>query len=305
LKAATFSAFGDVDQIRLSDVAVPVPGPRDVLIQVAYAGVNPSDWKEVSGALADGQGQSLIVPGRRYHFPMITGCDASGVITAIGAEVNGFQVGDRVVTLSDGPAKWGTFAEHAAVRADHVAKMPASLDFAAAAAYPVAATTAWQALFAKDKGALQRGDSALIHGAAGGVGTFALQFCRIRVVSTAAACRAANAEYVRTLGAEIAIDYERGDIPSSVRAWRPRGVDVLLDAVGGESIADPCSLIRSGGRLVNIATITHDGDVQRQRAEAAARGVERIPAVGTSRGCQDQLNRFAHWFDSGELTRPR
>jgi NADPH:quinone reductase-like Zn-dependent oxidoreductase len=304
VRAAAAGRFGDLTEVRLVNVAKPTLRAREVLIQVAYAGVNPSDWKEVVGALADSDGMSLIVPGRRYEFPMVTGRDAAGIVAEVGAEVADVRVGDRVVTASDGPGKSGTFAEYVAVRSDRVAPMPSRLDFAGAAAYPVAALTAWQAMLSDDKGRLEKGNSVLIHGAAGGVGSYAVQFARLVGLPVAATCRAANADYVRSLGADHIIDYQTDDIESSLLSWRPGGVDALIDAVGVGSLADPCALIRPGGRWVSVATMTADGDIEAERDAAAERHVEKVFAVVTSRGSRDLLKQFAEWFDRGELQVP-
>lgn len=304
MRAVALHAFGGPEILAVHELPLPALGHRDVLIRVAYAGVNPADWKECEGALATADGSSAIVPSRRYQFPVVPGLDASGVIAATGPEVNGYAVGDRVVTVSDGPAKWGTYAEYVAVRSDHIAPMPAVLDFAGAAAYPVAGMTGWQALFDADKGRLADGDSVLIHGAAGGVGSYAVQCARARGVRVAATCRTSNVDYVCSLGAECVIDYMTQDIVAELRAWAPGGVDAIVDAVSMGTLRDPFSLLKPGGRWVSIATMTGDGDIEADQRAAAACGFEKIFAVVGSRRCRQQLDEIGALIATGAVGTP-
>jgi NADPH2:quinone reductase len=305
VRAVVADAFGDVGAVRVADVPRPEVGARDVLIRVAYAGVNPSDWKELAGGLADSQGRSLVVPSRHYTFPMITGRDASGVVAAVGAEVTDLDIGQPVVTLSDGPAAWGTFAEFVRVRCDRVAPIPPTLSLREGAAFPVAATTAWQALGTLTAGAVRPGPHVLVHGGSGGVGTFAVQLACLSGASVAATARHANAAYVRSLGAELVVDYQAGPLQPAVRAWRPDGVEVVVDTVGGPSAVDLIDLIRPGGRLVSVATITDDDDGDELHMAAAARGVAHDVLIVTSKGARAQLSALADLLAAGRLRLPK
>ncbi|MCB1842841.1 MAG: NADP-dependent oxidoreductase, partial [Halioglobus sp.] len=159
---------GGAEVFRYAEVDTPEPGPAQVLVRVARAGVNPADWKNRQGHLAQ---------FRPYVFPYIIGFDAAGVVAAVGEGVTGISVGDRVVTPTNhGQGGQGSYAEYTLANEDRVARIPQGLSFSQAAALPVAALTAWQGLF--DRGGLEAGQCALIHGGSGGVGTFAVQFAR-------------------------------------------------------------------------------------------------------------------------------
>jgi NADPH:quinone reductase len=162
-------------------------------------------------------------------FPFVTGMDASGVVERTGANVTEFRRGDRVITWSAADGKtWGSYAEFMRVPARNVSPMPKSLDFVQAATVPVAALTAFPSLFHPDKGSIIPGQRVLIHGAAGGVGSFAVQFARSGGLLVAAACSARNVAYVKSLGADRVIDYKTEDVCQAVRDWSVEGVDVSL-----------------------------------------------------------------------------
>lgn len=304
MRAAVVDAFGDVDTVRLAHLPTPEVGPRDVLIQVACAGINPSDWKEIQGGLADPDGRSLVVPGRQYRFPLVTGRDAAGVVVARGSDVLDLAIGQPVITASDGPAVPGTFAEYVRVRADRVAPVPAGLDLRLAAALPVAGTTAWQALHPGGRDVIRSGSAVLVHGAAGGVGTFAVQLARQDGAAVAGTARRRNADYVRSLGADLVVDYQTDDLRAAIRAWRLDGVDVVVDVVGARQGAELVDVIRPGGLLVSVATVTDDDDTGERDRAAAAAGVEHVVLVVTSRGARTQLGELAARLDAGTLRLP-
>ena len=197
----------------------PEPAPGEVLIRVAYAGINPADWKDREGYLS----QFYDI-----HFPHIVGFDAAGTVDRVGEGVTAFAPGDRVLTVSRvGQGGQGSYAEFLPVPADRVAKIPDELPLVQAAVLPVAALTAWQALFDEARGKLQPGQAVLINGGSGGVGTFAVQFARQASARVAASCSGANADYVRQLGADLAIDYRQGRMPEAIAGWAGGGVDLL------------------------------------------------------------------------------
>lgn len=301
MRAAVVDAFGDVATVRLADLPQPEIGPRDVLIEVAHAGINPSDWKEIQGGLADADGRSLVVPQRHYSFPLVTGRDAAGVVVARGADVLDLEIGQPVITLSDGPAVPGTFAEYVRVRSDRVAPVPPTVDLRTAAALPVAGTTAWQALHPQRGAALGAGTSVVVHGGSGGVGTFAIQLAHQDGASVAATARRRNADYVGSLGAELVVDYEADDLRDAVAAWRPDGVDMVVDVVGAGQGSGLIDLLRPGGCLVSVATMTDDGDLRDRERAAAEAGVEHVLLVVSSRGARAQLIDLADRLETGAL----
>jgi NADPH2:quinone reductase len=296
MTAAALAGFGDAGAFQLIPLPVPTPGPGEVLIRVAYAGVNPADWKDREGYFS----QFYDV-----QFPHIVGFDASGTIAAIGEGVTGFAPGDRVLTVSaHGQGGQGSYAEYLPVPADRVATIPDELSLEQAAVLPVAALTAWQALHDKGRGHLQPGQAVLINGGAGGVGTFAVQFARLCGARVAATCSAANADYVRGLGAELVIDYRRGRLPEAIAGWATGGVDLLVDAVGPDSLPEVSRLVRPGGRLVSIATLNRDGDIEALTAAAAAHGIHRIFAVMDDENSGPRLSAIAAQVARGELQLP-
>ena len=296
MTAAALTGFGDADAFELMAIPVPAPGPGEVLIRVAYAGINPADWKDREGYFS----QFYDV-----RFPHIVGFDASGTIAAVGEGVTGFAPGDRVLTVSaHGQGGQGSYAEYLPVPADRVAAIPDALSLEQAAVLPVASLTAWQALHDEERGRLQAGQSVLINGGAGGVGTFAVQFARLGGARVAATCSAANADYVRGLGADLAVDYQQGGLPDAIARWSAGGVDLLVDAVGPDSLPEPSRLVRPGGRLVSIATLNRDGDIEALAAAAAAQGIHRIFAVMNDENSGPRLSAIAAQAARGELRLP-
>jgi NADPH:quinone reductase-like Zn-dependent oxidoreductase len=227
VKAVVIHATGDADVLRIEDVERPDQGEGDVLIRVEAAGVNPVDWKYRRGVV-------------ERALPAVLGEEISGTVEA--SRAIGFAPGDQVFGL----AASGGYAEYATAFASGLALKPDALSFAQAAALPVSAMTAWQALF--DCGRLARGQTALIAGAAGGVGHLAVQFAKhagARVIGTGSS---RSREFVLSLGADTFIDYTRGEIAAAAT-----DVDLVLDTVGGATTASLLPTLREGGTLVTIA----------------------------------------------------
>src|SRR5215510_13245497 len=177
--------------------------------------------------------------------------------------------------------------------------MPRSLNFAQAAAVPVASLTAFQSLFHAEKGALIPGQRVLIHGAAGGVGSFAIQFAKSGGLLVAATCRTANVAYVRSLGADRVIDYKTENVCRAVRDWSAEGVDVVLDAVGPATLPPAVDMLRPGGRVVNIVTATADGDVEGDRKEAERRGFHKISSRVDFERARQSIREVTNLIDAG------
>ena len=227
MRAVVMHETGGPDVLQLEDVDPPEPGEGEVLIRVHAASVNPIDWKMRRGG-----------PGR--PLPAVLGIDASGNVEV--SRTEGFGEGDEVF----GRAASGAYAELATAPAGEIARKPAELSHEQAAAIPVAGMTAWQGLF--DHGGLERGQTALIAGAAGGVGHFAVQFAHVagaRVIGTGSS---RNRDFVLGLGADEYVDYTQQDVGEVVS-----GVDVAFDTVGGETTESLLPTVREGGILVAIA----------------------------------------------------
>ncbi|HMV71687.1 MAG TPA: NADP-dependent oxidoreductase [Pseudomonadales bacterium] len=292
--AMIINETGGPEVMRLGEIATPEPGPSEVCIRVAYAGVNPADWKNREGYLA---------AFRPYTFPYIIGFDAAGVVDKLGEGVEDFAVGDHVFTPTNhGQGGLGSYAEFVIAATDRVARIPAGIDFAQAAALPVAALTAWQGVM--ERADIRAGQRALIHGGAGGVGGFAVQFARLAGAHVAATCSSTNADYLRELGVERVIDYRSEDIAAAVAAWAPDGLDYLMDAVGASTLPNGLELVHRGGTYVSVPTLNDDGDIPAALAAAAARGVQRVFSTMNDIGSRAALERIAGLVASGELRLP-
>jgi len=219
------------------------------LIEVRCAAVNPVDYKIREGRLSE---------KLRYKLPLILGWDVAGVVVETGAAANGFRVGDRVYSRPD-IARDGAYAEYIAVKAHDCARKPERMAFAAAAGVPLAALTAWKALF--DEGGLKSGQTVLVHGASGGVGSFAVQIAKAFHCQVIAVTSTPNVEMVKTLGADRVVDYRKQDFATSVR-----DVDVVLDTLGGETQSKSWRVLREGGTLVSIVSAPDEAAGAERRA---------------------------------------
>ena len=227
MKAVIIHATGDADVLRLEEVERPEPGEGEVLIRVLAAAINPVNWKYRRGLV-------------ERKLPAVLGEDVAGTIDV--SRADGFAPGNDVL----GVASSGGYAEYATASATAIAHMPDGLGYEQAAALPVSGMTAWQGLF--DSGRLERGQTVLITGAAGGVGHLAVQLARhagARVIGTGSP---RNRDFVLSLGADEFVDYTSGDVADAVG-----GVDLALDTVGGSTAASLVPALREGGTLVTIA----------------------------------------------------
>ena len=233
MKAVRIHEYGGPNVLKYEDAPIPDIGPDGVLIRVRAAGVNPVDWKIRKG---------LMTAVRPLHFPAVVGADVAGTVERVGVLVNRFKPGNAVVARVD-----GAYAEFAAVKTDAVSAAPKSISLEHAAGLPVAAGTAWTLLF--DAARVVPGQRALVHAAAGGVGTFAVQLAKLAGLIVIATCSASNAALVRSLGADQVIDYRKENFAGAVK-----DVDFVLDNVGGETLKESYSVVRKGGLLLTIAS---------------------------------------------------
>ncbi|HEX7125948.1 MAG TPA: NADP-dependent oxidoreductase [Thermodesulfobacteriota bacterium] len=239
MKAAAVDRFGPPDALALHTLPVPEPGPRQVLVAVHAAGVGVWD-----AAIRDGSWQ----PAGRARFPLIPGIDGAGIVASTGARVRRPAVGDRVYALEVANPQGGFYAEYVAVDAEHAAPVPRRLDMREAAAAATTGLTALQGI--DDTLRLRSGESVLIFGASGAVGTLAVQFAkrrRARVLGTATG-RAATA-LVRRLGADAVFDARARNAADRLRELAPDGLDAVLALAGGDELERCLDLVRSGGRI--------------------------------------------------------
>lgn len=242
MKAIIIDSFGGVEKLKMSEIPIPPPADNEIQIQIMYTAVNPVDRKIREGLLKN------RLP---YEFPIILGWDAAGKVSTIGKNAQKFKVGDEVYAYCRKPTiQWGTYAEFVNVDAANVALKPKRLNFAEAAAIPLAGLTAWQALF--DHAKLNPGEIILIHAGAGGVGSLAIQFAKnAGAIIYTTACEA-NFPYVKKLGAKEAIDYKKEDFVKKIKSSHPDGIDVVFDTVGGNTLQESVKVLKIGGRIVSL-----------------------------------------------------
>lgn len=266
MRAVLMREAGGPEVLRVEEVDRPEPADGEVLIRVQAASINPIDWKYRRGTMPK-------------QLPAILGNDISGTVERSRAE--GFVQGDEVFGITPS----GGYAEFAIAPAALIAKKPEGVSHAQAAAIPVGGLTAWQALF--DRGRLQSGGSALIAGAAGGVGHFAVQFAKHAGARAIGTGSARSREFVLSLGADEFVDYTSQDVAAEVS-----GVDVALDTVGGETTAALVPTLREGGLLVSIAGAPPE-------AQAAEHGVRAELLIMSP--SSDQLAEIAELIAAGEV----
>ncbi|MBI2767703.1 MAG: NADP-dependent oxidoreductase [Chloroflexi bacterium] len=219
-----------------TDVAEPIVGDGDVLVQVHAAGLNQLDEK-----IRVGEFKRIL----RYKFPLILGNDLAGTVIGVGAKVRGFKPGDEVYARPD-KDRIGTFAERIAVAEGDLALKPAAISMVEAGSLPLVALTAWQALV--ERGKVRPGQKVLIHAGAGGVGSFAVQLARHLGASVATTASGSNADFVRELGADTVIDYRTQDFEQMLN-----GYDLVLDSLGGHNLKKSLRILKPGGKAIGIS----------------------------------------------------
>lgn len=232
IQAIRVHQYGGPEQLTLEQIPCPEPQAGEVLVRVHAAGVLPAEWKLRQGFFRD------VLP---TSFPFIPGSAFSGVIEDVGSGVTAFQKGQAVF----GRTTNGAYAEYATAAVETLALKPETLSFDEAATISGGATVAWTALF--ENAVLQAAQRILIHGAAGGVGLFAVQFARWKGAQVIGTASTANVEFVRSLGAQTVIDYTSAPFEQVVQ-----DVDVVLDTIGGETLQRSMRVVKRGGILVSL-----------------------------------------------------
>jgi NADPH:quinone reductase-like Zn-dependent oxidoreductase len=268
MKAVRIESFGGPETLRIQDVDRPQPKDDEVLIQVRAASVNPVDYKIRAGKYP---------PVREESLPKVLGRDVSGVIVGRGAAVATFLDGDEVIAMLD--RGQGGYAEYVALPADLCVRKPESLDHAEAAAVPLAAMTAWQGLF--DHGGLTAGQRVLIHGGAGGVGHFAIQFAKAQGGYVITTCSADDKDFVMSLGADEAIDYHKERFEDRITE-----VDLVFDLIGGDTQERSWTVLKEGGAMVSTLAKPSERQAQIHHARTATNYVAHPDAA--------ELGEIAH-----------
>jgi NADPH:quinone reductase-like Zn-dependent oxidoreductase len=274
MKAIRIHQYGGPEVLTQVELQRPTPGPDEVLIKVHAASVNPVDWKLRAGHMKD------FLP---LTLPVTLGADISGTVEEVGSSAARFKRGDEVYASLGLEA--GGYAEYAVAKEAIVAAKPRTLDHVQAAAVPVAALTAWQALF--EVAQLRAGQKVLIHGAAGGVGNFAVQFAKGKGAYVIGTASSKNHAFLRELGADETVDYQKTRFEDVVH-----DVDVVLDTIGGDTQERSFKTLRKGGILVSI--------VQPPSEELAAKYSVRALFLGAHPSSSD-LSEIAKLIDSGKV----
>jgi len=244
MKAAYIEAFGELDDNHIITGELPKPEPREgeVLVRVKAAGVNPVDAAVALGMLKD------AIP---CSFPLIPGWDAAGVVEQCGHAAKSFAPGDEVYAYARRPElKNGTFAEYISLPEAYLARRPQSLSMEACGGLPLVGLTAWQALF--DAGKLKKGQSVLVIGASGGVGSVAIQLAHSVEAHVIGIASEDNHAYMKELGAGATIDYKHPDVPGEVKKALSGDLDLIFDCSRGDVLSKTHTLLKKGGRLVSI-----------------------------------------------------
>jgi NADPH:quinone reductase-like Zn-dependent oxidoreductase len=275
MKAVRMHAYGGAEVLTYEEAPRPEVKPGEVLIRVRAAGVNPVDWK-----IREGYGREFF----GHRLPLIPGWDVAGVVEAAAPGANRLRPGDEVFAFTS-LQRDGAYAEFVAAPDKEVARKPETLNFVEAAAVPVGSLTSWQALF--EVAGLRAGQTVLVHAAAGGVGSLAVQLTRWKGARVLGTASARNADFLHGLGVDQVIDYKTQRFEDLAR-----DVDVVFDTVGGETQRRSWSVLKRGGFLVSIVEEPPEAEARRHGVRAAFLGVR--PDAG-------QLEQVARLIDAGHL----
>ena len=285
MKAVRIHQFGGPEALNIEEMDRPVPAPDEILVKVYASGVNPVDW-----VIRNGANEALrpLMP-----LPITLGWDAAGIVEEWGSEVTGFQKGDAVYGVPNFPGTGGSYAEYCAAKAAQFALKPKSLSFNEAAGVPLAALTAWTGMF--EYGKLQSGQRILIQGASGGVGSFAVQFAKVKGAYVIGVASTSNVEHVRQLGADEVIDYKTEKFEDLVH-----DVDVVLEASplrDNKERLKAVSVLKEGGILVSVNTdFPFDDEVMQALTKKGATG-----ELAPNQPKQEWLQKMAQLIDEGKV----
>ena len=275
MKAVVIHEYGGLEVLKYEDVQRPEPKEDQILVRVIAAGVNPVDGLIRSGMFAKHE---------KATFPMILGADIAGVVEKTGSKVTKFKAGDPVfayASLKSG----GAYAEYALTTEREAAPKPKVLTYVEAAAVPVVALTAWQALV--DTAKLSARQTVLIHGGSGGVGTFAIQIAKARGARVIATASTANQDLLMQLGADVAIDYTKQKFEDVAK-----DVDVVLDSIGKDTLARSYGVVRKGGFIVSLVARPDRAELDKRGIRGAALSVEPN---------SDELAEIGKLIDEGKI----
>ncbi len=240
MRTIIINEFGGIDKLTLVDTPIPQPDEGEVLIQIKAIGINPVDWKIREGKLKD------RLP---HQFPLILGWDFAGIVAETGHSARRFQVGDEVYSYCRRPTvQKGSYAAYIALPESYIAHRPKNISFEEAAAIPLTTLTAYQSIYSAAK--LAAGESLVILGASGGVGSAAVQLGKIRGARVISIASKKNHAYLKSIGADEVIDYQTADFADAVKQYLPQGADVIFNCANDAALQK--SLAFAKGRMVNI-----------------------------------------------------
>lgn len=277
MKAVQIHKYGGSNELIYEDAPKPVINEQQVLVKIYASGVNPVDWKVREGKMPGSENRT---------FPIILGWDMSGTIEEIGDHVQGFKLHDSVFGKPDS-SKNGTYAEYIAVNPDEIALKPLSIDHVEAASLPMVGLTAWQGLF--DHGQLQSGERVLINGAAGGVGTMAVQLAKWKGAHVVGTASESNKAFLKNLGADEVIDYHRDGFLNELKKF-----DLVFDLIGGEIQNKLLEVLKQGRTLVSSVGIVNKELIDNKELK----GIQYM-----ARSNRDQLTQISKLVDE-EIIKP-
>ena len=275
MKAIRVHQFGGPEVLKYEDAPRPVPAADEVLIKVYASGMNPVDWK-----MRAGLAESLFP----IQLPFIPGWDVSGEIEEVGSDILIFKKGDEVYGRPD-VTRDGTYAEYVAVKANQINFKPKSINHDKASAVPLAGLTGWQGLF--DYGHLEEGQKVLIHAAAGGVGSFAVQLAKWKGAYVIGTSSEENIDFLFDLGADEALDYKTVKFED-----RLKDVDLVFDLIGGDTQQRSLKIIKKGGRLITTVQ-------PKYQEEAKANDIHM--EVFMTQSLPEELEQLGNLIDSGKI----
>ena len=281
MKAIAINEYGDLPVMKLMDLPKPSIQSHEILVKIKAAGVNPVDFKIRKG----------LLKGRLpEEFPITLGWDGAGVVEAIGNAIKNFKIGDEVFFYGRKDVMHGgSYAEYISLEQKHLAKKPKNMSFEETAVIPLAALTAYQALFENIK--LQKNETILIHAGAGGVGGYAIQMAKKAGAYVITTASQEKEKYVRSLGADEVIFYDKTDFVEAIAARHPEGIEAVFDTVGGETQIKSIDVLKKGGRLVSLLAVNED----------AFRGKEIAVMYMFVRPDNAHLEEIKQWVEEGHL----
>jgi NADPH:quinone reductase-like Zn-dependent oxidoreductase len=273
MKAVVIHEYGGTEVLKFEDVPRPEPEPDQILVRVIAAGVNPVDAMIRSGMFTE-----------HRAFPIILGGDVAGVVEKVGSKVTKFKPSDPVFAYVSLDSSGG-YAQYVLVTERDAAPKPKSIAYVQAAAVPIVALTAWQALI--DTAKLNSGQTVLIHGGSGGVGTFAIQIAKARGAKVIATASTANQNFLKQLGADVAIDYTKQKFEDIAK-----DVDVVLDSIGKDTLARSYGVVKKGGIIVSLVARPDQSELEKHGIRGEALSVDPN---------SDELTKIGKLIDEKEI----